>query len=52
MGTMFGVPPPNSDPQLEGRHLRTPKERLESFVFAIIAFTIIVAAIAVVMRVL
>ena len=49
---MIGIPPPFSDPELEARDGQTPKQRLESVVFGLLAITIVVVIVAVVMSVL
>jgi hypothetical protein len=49
---MIGIPPPFSDPELEARNGQTPKQRLESVAFGLVAITILVVIAAVVMSVL
>ena len=48
---MFGVPPPNPDPQLEGDFQRTPKERLESYAFGFITIAVLLVIAVVVMSI-
>ncbi len=49
---MYGVPPPMSDPELEARNGQTPRARLESVVFGLVAITVIVVIAAIVMSIL
>ena len=44
---IFGVPPPNQNPELEAYDKRTPRERLQGtlYALAVVTFLLIVAAI-------
>ena len=50
---LFGVPPPNQDPQYEADYVkRTPKERFEAFIFGIGVITLVLVVAVVFTRVL
>jgi hypothetical protein len=50
---LFGVPPPNQDPQYEAEYVkRTPRERLEGVIYGLGVVTLLLVVAAVVMRLL
>jgi hypothetical protein len=47
---LFGIPPPNQDPKYEADFVkRSPKERLEGFIYGMAVVTLLVVVAAVVM---